>query len=282
MTRRSLARAGSASTLQVLSVQTGLAARVCVFAVSPLIIVEAWRWILSSVNALQPGDLAVALLLAVVLAGFLEPLRDLIVRPEHHGAQAGIGSFVLTAALTLPVVLLHGPLERHFHHGIDRPLNVVLGQGLIALFVTLAWLAQHRVFQWILGAIGLCMPLIAGYRFEWAADETWSAFFVCLVISALVMPRFRPWDRESLRIASGCVLLVACTFLMITLLLHAISDHIVALPYWLLYEGSAEPASVPSLVGGPVWWTTWLEDLLFYGGWAPGLFVHRGRTPASG
>lgn len=251
------------------SLEAGVAARVAIFAMAPSILWESLPGIGSAVRGLTVEDLGPALVLAVLFAGFLEPLRDLLIGPGHHGGHTRLGSFVLTVLMSTPLVLIHTPLHDYLHHDTGTPLMLVLGQGLIALGLAFAWMAQTPRFRWPLGVIAALMPVLAGYGLGWSAGDIWYTCAVCAVIFAWAGPGFRPWTRRSMELAAGAVLVAGGCYLVLMLTLHMISQHLVALPHWLLNEGGPGEGS---------WTGIWIEDALFYGGWALGLFAHQGLS----
>lgn len=274
MSRSYSAHATPVRTVQGLSVQMGLAIRIGIFATAPQVLYDSWQSIDSSIGTLRVLDLGPAVILAALFAGFLEPLRDLIIGPGHHGANIRIGSFLLTVCLSVPLMLLHQPLHHALESNLDAPLALVLGQGLITFCAVLAWLAESAVVRLPLLVLAIAVPVIVGYDLQWSLDETWYTFGLCLLITILAVPCFRPWTRASMENSAAVVLLVGVAFLALILLVHALAASIPTLPAWLMHNGSLGPDRT--------WRTTWLEDVLFYGGWALGLFAHRGVVPRHG
>ena len=227
-------------------------------------------------------DLASALLIGLNLAFFIEPamgrLRTLIHRGESHepapahpldvfstaslGLAFALASVCLHDAMTA-FVSGHGTMD---NSGLRAAVSLIAAWAIVPFAVALAWQSiGRRVLAALAGMLAVASPFIAGWLFEWSAQDVITTAIPSLLIFGIGHRRVaRKPDPDPLARHAPIVALVAAIWLAGALLAD-VGIGLFHREHLRLYT-----------------WSRFFIDVRFYFGWAVGLMFARFPVLAAG
>jgi hypothetical protein len=156
-----------------------------------------WQGFLLVVAHMSWSTVISAILVAVILVFFVEPILELLRiwlgnaenpsrgTSRHLAVTAAVGIFLALMSVGLHDAMLAFTTagEQDGEAGIQRAVNVTISWGAVPFAVMLAWqAAAHRILAIPLGVIAAASSFIAGWYFQWELDTTLTTAVPCLAI----------------------------------------------------------------------------------------------------